>query len=426
MLLLQWPATAQAQSQSLYGNRLASKDGAWLLPVATLHLGSDEEDHIGRGSIASWDLVAPLGTPVFAVGPGVVRVTGCDLFEKRQWHNMQGYGCAIQIDHGDSISTQYGHCQQGSFFVKAGDTVDGWAPICRVGWTGKTSFGPHLHFVILRGGAAARVDAVFDIAKMYHKPLSNAVGSTAIESDIGVVGGNGTATASQQATGGGAAIGEARIYILLRSLNGIKPEQLIGVYFVFFLSIGFLLWLGNNLVRMVVIGILTGAATALAIVWLFVPPMASAAAPASASVAGGGDWEAAYEVVQGREGWKCTNDGAYTMGGVTQGTYNRWRRSHGMGTADVCANLTKAQAQAIFYELYWLEIGADQLPPRLALTAVDHYYNTGAVRHLLAQCGQDVACFNRARIADYQTKGNCSLYCTAWINRVNHLRRLTE
>jgi hypothetical protein len=56
---------------------------------------------------------------------------------------------------------------------------------------------------------------------------------------------------------------------------------------------------------------------------------------------------------------------------------------------------------------------------------VDHYINTGKVRHLLAQCGQDVACFNRARIADYQTKGNCSLYCRAWINRVNKIRKYT-
>ena len=66
------------------------------------------------------------------------------------------------------------------------------------------------------------------------------------------------------------------------------------------------------------------------------------------------------------------------------------------------------------------------MPFALALTVVDHYYNTGKVSHLLAQCGQDVACFNNARIVDYKGMGNCSLYCAGWINRVNHLRKLTE
>ena len=114
------------------------------------------------------------------------------------------------------------------------------------------------------------------------------------------------------------------------------------------------------------------------------------------------------------------------MGGVTQGTYSRWLAKHGMGKADVCKSLTREQAKQIFYELFWLPVGADKMPMALAITVVDHYFNTGKVSHLLAQCGQDVRCFNNARVADYKTKGNCAAYCTAWINRVNHIRTLTE
>ena len=423
--MLLWPATAQAQSQSLYGNRLASKDGQWLLPVATLHLGSDEEDHVGRGSINSWDLVAPLGTPVFAVGPGVVRVTGCDLFEKRQWHNMQGYGCAIQIDHGNSVSTQYGHCQEGSFFVKAGTKVDQWTPICRVGWTGKTGFGPHTHFVILRGGGAARVDAVFDIAKMYHKPLSNAVGGTVIESDIGVVGGNGMVTAGRQQTTGSATMGEARIYILLRSLKDVKPEQLISAYFVFFLSIGFLLWLGSNLVRMVVIGILTGAATAFVIVWLFVPPTASAA-PAPQQVGGSDAFETALKVTLKREGAGCDNYIVRTLHGVTQWTYDRYRREKGLPKADVCASLTEAEERYIYYTYYWLPSGASQLPVNAAIPVFDHYVNAG---RKISGCGSDVRCINQQRLNFYLGTNDCARrtrVCQAWLDRVEYIRKLTE
>ena len=47
----------------------------------------------------------------------------------------------------------------------------------------------------------------------------------------------------------------------------------------------------------------------------------------------------------------------------------------------------REQAKQIFYELFWLPIGADKMPFALAVTAVDHY-NTGSVSRLLAQCEQ--------------------------------------
>jgi len=131
--------------------------------------------------------------------------------------------------------------------------------------------------------------------------------------------------------------------------------------------------------------------------------------------------------VQSNEGWACTHDPIRTMGGVTQGTYDAWRMSKGYGAADVCSSLTRDQAKAIYYERYWLASGADKLPILLALTHVDMAINAGngVAREILAQCGNNVACYNAARIVAYQGMRNCSLYCQAWINRVNKIRRYT-
>ena len=403
-----------AAAQSDYGERLPSRDGHWLLPVATRLLGSTDDDHLQRGSINSWDLSATVGSPVWAAAPGVVEAAGCFLYENRQWPIMQGYGCAVQISHGAGVSSQYGHCLENSIRVKRGDRVDASTLLCQVGRTGKTAW-PHTHFTILRNGSPVRIDSLFDIRQVHYCKFCNPTN----DPQAPVVNGGNT-MAAQPTTG----TGESRLMQMLRNVARMPPEQLSSAVFVLTLLAGLILWLGGMWVRVVVISAGSAAVGALLIAFLLLPVTPVQAGQSTAMA--GGDWEKAYQVTQGREGWQCTNDGAYTMGGVTQGTYNRWRTKHGMAPADVCKSLTREQAKAVFHEMFWLPIGADRLPFALALTAVDHYYNTGKVSHLLAQCGQDVACFNRARVADYRTKSNCYLYCVAWINRVNHIRTLTE
>jgi murein DD-endopeptidase MepM/ murein hydrolase activator NlpD len=415
-------AVAPNRQPRLYGDRLPSKDGKWLLPTPTLHLGSTDDDHVKRGSINSWDLVAPKGTPVYAARAGVVEAAGCNLYEYRQWPIMQGYGCAVSIKHGDGIVSQYGHCDTGSIVVKVGQQVDEWTLLCAVGMTGQTSFGPHTHFTILRNGSPIRIDSVFDVSRMLkYQRLGNAV-SSEVPSQIGVVGGA-MVTGQQQATV--TTVTTSKGQQLLQALASLPAEQFALLVSIVLGSLMFTWWLSGTYVRVVILATVTTVIVGGCIALLFMPTQIQAT-QTSQPVAVGGDWEKSYEITQGREGWKCTNDGAYTMGGVTQGTYNRWLAKHGKGKADVCQALTREQAKQIFYELFWLPVGADKMPFALALTVVDHYYNTGKVSHLLAQCGQDVVCFNQARIADYKTKSNCNLYCKAWIARVNHLRSLTE
>jgi murein DD-endopeptidase MepM/ murein hydrolase activator NlpD len=69
------PSVAKAQAD--YGQRIPSRDNRWLTPVASRLLSSDEHMHRGRGSVDAWDISAPLGSPIYSMGPGRVIVANC-------------------------------------------------------------------------------------------------------------------------------------------------------------------------------------------------------------------------------------------------------------------------------------------------------------------------------------------------------------
>lgn len=81
------------------------------------------------------DFAAATGTPVSAVASGTVRFAGY----------QGGNGNAVVIDHGDGISTLYGHAS--ALLVKPGDHVRAGEPILRAGSTGYAT-GPHLHLEV--------------------------------------------------------------------------------------------------------------------------------------------------------------------------------------------------------------------------------------------------------------------------------------
>jgi murein DD-endopeptidase MepM/ murein hydrolase activator NlpD len=93
-----------------------------------------------RGHMGT-DYAAPTGTPVHAAGDGRVSFAG----------RRGGYGNAVVLAHGGSISTLYGHMSRfakqthvGGFF-KQGDVIG------YVGMTGLAT-GPHLHYEYLVNG----------------------------------------------------------------------------------------------------------------------------------------------------------------------------------------------------------------------------------------------------------------------------------
>jgi hypothetical protein len=423
LVLLSWGvASAQAEMPggSQYGIRIPAKIAGCYAPVASNLIGSDEKDHSGRGSpTLAYDWSASVGSPVFSICPGTVKYTAAA--ENRE---MGGYGWHVVIDHGNGVSTLYAHCDRQSFMVEKGQAVTAWTPICRVGMTGMTSW-PHIHLNVQVNGAYTKVGQYFDPALIRYCHFTQCKATNKPDDPIAA---DGNVVRSGQGAGSGATVGEARIYTLLRSLQGLTPEQLLGTYFVFFLTVGFLLWLGSNLVRMIVIGVLTSTVTALVIVWLFVPPMAMATA-ATPQLAGDDSWNAfqtALRVTLKREGAGCDNYIVRTLHGVTQWTYDRYRREKGLPRADVCAALTQSEEEYIYYTYYWVPSGANQLPINAAVPVFDHYVNAG---RKIDGCGSDVRCINQQRLQFYLGTNDCAQrtrVCQAWLDRVEYIRKLTE
>ena len=91
--------------------------------------GSSYEFHSGQ------DIDAQTGDPVVAAARGTVTFVG--------WQN--GYGQLVVIDHGDGLTTRYGHLSH--IDVAQGQTVERSEFIGRVGSTGRST-GPHLHYEI--------------------------------------------------------------------------------------------------------------------------------------------------------------------------------------------------------------------------------------------------------------------------------------
>ncbi|MER6971142.1 M23 family metallopeptidase [Nocardioides sp. NPDC000445] len=117
-----WRAT------SPYGPRIDPVTGA-----NSLHTGND--------------YAAPLGTPILAIGDGIVTYAGA---------HPSGYAHLILIDHtirGRKVTSGYAHMYGNGIHVRVGDHVTAGQHIADVGNDGK-SFGPHLHFEIRVDGHA--------------------------------------------------------------------------------------------------------------------------------------------------------------------------------------------------------------------------------------------------------------------------------
>jgi len=87
------------------------------------------------------DLVTKSGTNIYAVEDGEVTFSG----------QMRGYGNMIEIKHGNTYSTRYGHNSRN--MVKVGDRVKKGQVIGLVGATGRATTA-HVHFELLRSGSA--------------------------------------------------------------------------------------------------------------------------------------------------------------------------------------------------------------------------------------------------------------------------------
>lgn len=117
---MQWPVIGPVTSE--YGYRIHPVYG-----TRKLHSGLD--------------VSAPKGTPIAAAQGGTVLLAG----------TQGGYGNVVIVDHGDGVSTLYGHMSK--INVSKGQQVDRGDVVGLVGATG-TATGNHLHFEVRINGEA--------------------------------------------------------------------------------------------------------------------------------------------------------------------------------------------------------------------------------------------------------------------------------
>ena len=100
----------------------------------TSGFGIRSDPFLGRPAMhTGLDFRAQMGDPVRATANGKVVSSG--------WSG--GYGRMVEIDHGNGLSTRYGHLSE--INVKVGDTIKIGQVIGAVGSTGRST-GPHLHY----------------------------------------------------------------------------------------------------------------------------------------------------------------------------------------------------------------------------------------------------------------------------------------
>jgi len=100
----------------------------------TSGFGVRSDPFLGRPAMhTGLDFRAATGDPVRATANGKVASSG--------W--MGGYGRMVEIDHGNGLSTRYGHLSE--IHVRVGDIIRIGQVIGAVGSTGRST-GPHLHY----------------------------------------------------------------------------------------------------------------------------------------------------------------------------------------------------------------------------------------------------------------------------------------
>ena len=115
--------------------------GAGWRNVVTSEFGYRRDPFSGeRRGHTGMDLAVPTGTSVRAALPGTVTVST---------YNQGGYGYYVMIDHGNGLSTLYGHNSQ--LLARVGQTVEAGDVIALSGSTGRST-GPHLHFEVRING----------------------------------------------------------------------------------------------------------------------------------------------------------------------------------------------------------------------------------------------------------------------------------
>lgn len=113
----------------------------WPLPIDRPFLVTSPYGARGQRHHNGLDISGNGGDPIYAAQRGTVTYSG--------W--MNGYGNTIMLDHGNGITTLYGHASK--LYVGRGQGVARGEVIGAVGATGNAT-GNHVHFEIAWAGVA--------------------------------------------------------------------------------------------------------------------------------------------------------------------------------------------------------------------------------------------------------------------------------
>jgi murein DD-endopeptidase MepM/ murein hydrolase activator NlpD len=155
-------AEAQARLQEVAASRAAraeaeatAREAARPKFVLPIHGARFSSCFCSRWGTFHWgiDLAAPMHTPEYAAGDGVVLRAGA----------ASGFGLAVYILHENGDVTVYGHMDK--ILVKPGQYVEAGETIALLGMRGQST-GPHLHFEVHQGGEEGkRIDPVAWLAE---------------------------------------------------------------------------------------------------------------------------------------------------------------------------------------------------------------------------------------------------------------------
>ena len=134
-----------------------------------------------------------------------------------------------------------------------------------------------------------------------------------------------------------------------------------------------------------------------------------------------------YSVEGGYSNNKADKGGA-TNFGITQATYNSYRKNKGKAAQSV-HNITKNEVEELYFNNYWCLSGANKVKNKaIALILFDSAVNhgVGAAKQMYMRAGDNVENFLNLRLEKYNAivKRNPSqkVFLKGWNNRINKLR----
>ncbi|MCB8839860.1 M23 family metallopeptidase [Aurantimonas sp. VKM B-3413] len=121
--------------------------------VISSTFGVRPDPFLGRPAMHTGiDYAEPEGTMVRATAPGIVTRAG----------PAGGYGNMVEIDHGDGVSSRYGHMSR--IDVSVGEKLVRNQTIGAVGSTGRST-GPHLHYEVRRNEEPVDPESFYRIGR---------------------------------------------------------------------------------------------------------------------------------------------------------------------------------------------------------------------------------------------------------------------